>query len=185
MATQRKSIYQVIDKFGSSGDMAATLNNKLINLRSESLAESLNDFENSTHKLEYVKSIDGIDFINDSRSTNVNSVWFALESMSKPTIWIMSINSVDLISEELIDLVNEKVKTIIIQGVYNSAIYDFFKGLKKEVIFSMNLEEATRSAFYSGQSGDVVLFSPGVVSGGMFKTYRERGDMFKDAVSQL
>lgn len=185
MATQRKSIYQVIDKFGGSGDMAATLNSKLINIRRESLAESLGDFENSAHKLELVKSIDGIEFINDSRSTNPNSVWFALENMHKPTIWIMSINNLADISEEMLDLVNEKVKSIVIQGVYSTAIYDFFSGLKKEVHFSMNLEEAVRTAFYSGTAGDVVLFSPGVVSSGMFRTYRERGDLFKNAVSQL
>jgi UDP-N-acetylmuramoylalanine--D-glutamate ligase len=185
MATQRKSMYPVLSRFGSSGDMAATVNSKLINIRSESLAESLGDFENSAHKLEYVKSIDGIDFINDSRSTNANSVWFALESMNKPTIWIMSINNIDDINSELLDLINEKVKIIVIQGVYSSAILDFFKGLKKEVFFSMNLEEATRTAFYSGEAGDVVLFSPGIVSGGMFRTYRERGDKFKDSVSQL
>lgn len=185
MATQRKSIYQVLDKFGGSGDMAATLNSKLINIRRESLAESLCDFENSAHKLELVKSIDGIEFINDSRSTNPNSVWFALENMHKPTIWIMSINNLSDISEELLDLVNKKVKSIVIQGVYNTAIYDFFRGLNKEVHFSMNLEEAVRTAFYSGSAGDVVLFSPGVVSSGMFRTYRERGDLFKNAVSQL
>ena len=185
MATQRKSIYQVLDKFGGTGDMAATLNSKLIKIRSESLAESLGDFENSAHKLEFVKTIDGIDFINDSRSTNANAVWFALESMNKPTIWIMSISDLNEISEELLDLIHSKVITIVIQGVYSTAIYDFFVGLKKEVHFSMNLEEATRSAFYSGKSGDVVLFSPGVVSSGMFRTYRERGDLFKDAVAQL
>lgn len=185
MATQRKSMYQVLDKFGGTGDMAATLNSKLIKIRSESLAESLGDFENSAHKLESVKTIDGIEFINDSRSTNPNSVWFALESMHKPIIWIMSINNLEDISEELLELVNEKVKIIVIQGVYSTAVYDFFTALNKEVHFSMNLEEATRTAFYSGTSGDVVLFSPGVVSGGMFRTYRERGDQFKDAVAQL
>lgn len=185
MATQRKSMYQVLDRFGSTGNMAATLNSKLINIRHENLAESLGDFENSAHKLEFVKAVDEIDFINDSRSTNSNAVWFALESMTKPTIWIMSISNIDEITGELLDLIQEKVKTIVIQGVYNSAIFDFFKGLNINVYSSMNLEEATRSAFYSGNKGDVVLFSPGVVSGGMFRTYRERGDKFKDSVSQL
>lgn len=185
MATQRKSMYQVLDKFGSTGDMAATLNSKLINIRHENLAESLGDFENSSHKLEFVKAIDEIDFINDSRSTNSNAVWFALESMTKSTIWIMSINSMEDITGELLDLIHEKVKAIVILGVYNSAIADFFKGLKIEIYSSMNLEEATRSAFYAGDKGDVVLFSPGVVSGGMFKTYRERGDKFKESVYQL
>ncbi|PKP27414.1 MAG: hypothetical protein CVU02_03525 [Bacteroidetes bacterium HGW-Bacteroidetes-19] len=185
MATQRKSMYQVLDKFGSTGNMAATLNSKLINIRHQNLAESLGDFENSAHKLEFVKTIDEIDFINDSRSTNSNAVWFALESMTKPTIWIMSINSIDEITSELLDLIREKVKTIVILGVYSSAIFDFFKGLHIEVFSSMNLEEATRTAFYSGKKGDVVLFSPGVISGGIFRTYRERGDKFKDAIAQL
>ena len=182
--TPKKSFYDLLNS-DSQGDMASTLSSKLVNLRRESLANILSDFENSAHKLEYVTTLDGVDFINDSRSTNPNAVWFALESMKKPTVWIMSINELESINQSLADLINKKVKTIIILGVYSSAIVDFYKSLKKEVFLAMNLEEATRTAFYAAQDGDCVLFSPGVVSGGIYKTYRERGEQFKNAVAQL
>lgn len=165
--------------------MAATLAERLISTRNANLNESLSDFEGSAHKLELVKTIEGVDFINDSRSTNVNSVWFALESMTKPITWIMNIDKLEDISEDLLEVVNQKVNRIIIQGVYNLEIFDFFTGLNKEVQFSMNLEEAVRNAYYSCKQGDVVLFSPGNTSSGMYRTYRERGDKFKDAVAQL
>ncbi|MCQ2270300.1 MAG: hypothetical protein MJZ52_03615 [Bacteroidales bacterium] len=165
--------------------MAAALAGKLLHARNESLNESMSDFEGSANHLELVKTINDIDFINDSRSTNVNAVWFALESMTKPTTWIMSIDNREVITDELIDIVNEKVKHIIILGVYNPEIYDFFADLGKEVDFSMNMEDAVRTSFYASAGGDAVLFAPGTTSFGMYRTYRERGDKFKEAVAQL
>jgi len=185
MANQQQSFFNMFDKKNKVGDMAATLAEKLIQARNEGLKEAMSDFENMEHKLEFVKTIEGIDFINDSRSTNINSVWFALESMTKSTTWIMNIAQLESITDDLLDIINEKVKTIVIQGVYNSAIYDFFNGLHKKVIFSMSLEDAVRSAFYSSSAGEVILFSPGTVSAGAYRTYRERGEKFKDAVAQL
>ena len=185
MTNQQQGFFNMFEKKNKVGDMAATLAETLIQARNESLRESLSDFENSEHKLEFVKTIGGIDFINDSRSTNINSVWFALESMTKPTTWIMNIAQLESITVDLLDIINEKVKLIVIQGVYNSAIYDFFSGLHKKVVFSMNLEDAVRSAYYSSQPGNAILFSPGTVSAGAYRTYRERGEKFKDAVAQL
>lgn len=182
--TPKKSFYDLMNS-DSQGDMASTLSSKLVNLRRESLANILSDFENSAHKLEYVTTLDGVDFINDSRSSNPNAVWFALESMKKPTIWIMSIQDLESIDQSLADLINKKVKFIVMLGVYSSAIFDFYKGLKKEVFVAMNLEEAVRTAFYAAQSGDCVLFSPGVICGGVYKNFRERGEQFKKAVAQL
>ena len=175
--TPKKSFYDLLNS-DSQGDMASTLSSKLVNLRRESLANILSDFENSAHKLEYVTTLDGVDFINDSRSTNPNAVWFALESMKKPTVWIMSINELESINQSLADLINKKVKTIIILGVYSSLLLTFIKALK-EVFLAMNLEEAVRTAFMLLKMEIAVLFSPGVVSGGIHKTYRERGDQFK------
>jgi len=186
MAQQtRTGMFQALSNFQVARDRAATLSQNLIQIRNESLQESLSDFENSEHKLEFVKSIEGVDFINDSRATNANAVWFAMENINQPIIWITNMNSVDLITDDLKQLIYEKVKIIVIQGVYSSAMEDFFKQMNRDVYVVMNLEDAVRTAFYAGSSDETVLFSPGVVSAGMYRTYRERGDKFKEAVAQL
>lgn len=177
--------YNVIPTTDDRTTMVGALAGKLINARNQSLNESMSDFEGSANNLELVKNINGIDFINDSRSTNVNAVWFALESMTKPTTWIMSIDKVENISESLIDTILEKVKHIIILGVYNPDVFDYLAEMGFQVDFSMDMEDAVRTAFYSCNPGDVVLFAPGTVSFGVYRTYRERGDKFKDAVAQL
>lgn len=185
MAKQKNNQYDMFDNSQESNSMMTALANKMIEARSKGIQTILSDFEGSEHKLEYVKTIGGIDFINDSRSTNPNSVWFALESMTKPTTWIMSINSKDEINNSLLESIEEKVKNIVIQGVYNSNILNYFSSLKKKVFFAMNLEEAVRTAYYASDRGDVILFSPGAKSAGMYPTYRERGSKFKNAVAQL
>jgi len=186
MAQQtRTGMFQALSNFQTARDRAATLSQNLIRLRSESLQESLSDFENSEHKLEFVKNIEGVDFINDSRATNANAVWFALENMTQPVTWITNMSSVDIITEDLQQLIREKVKIIVIQGVYNTAVEDFFKRMNKDVYMVMNLEDAVRTAFYSSSADETVLFSPGVGSTGMYRTYRERGEKFKEAVAQL
>lgn len=185
MTNQKSNSYNIHNNEEAYSSMVASLSKKLINIRNHNLSESLSDFEGIKHKLQYIKSIEGIDFVNDSRSTNINSVWFSLESMQKPIAWIMNIDNIDLITEDLLDAINNKVSKIIIQGVYNSEILDFFTGLGKEVFFTMNLEDAVRTAYYSCKPGDVVLFSPGTTSNGIYRTYRERGDKFIDAVAQL
>lgn len=185
MATNKINRYNFYGTQDEPVSMATMLAKRMIQARSESIHRNISDLEGSEHKLEFVKQIRGIDFINDSRATNSNAVWSSLESMSKPTTWIMSINSIDDISEALLDVINEKVRVIVVQSVYNGAILDFFRGLHKRVFFAMNIEEAVRTAFYESDSGAAVLFSPGVTSSAPFPTYRERGNKFKEAVSQL
>ena len=185
MATNKHIGYNAFPTTDNRSSMAAAVAGRLLHARNESLNESLSDFEGSANNLELVKSIEGIDFINDSRSTNVNAVWFALESMTKPTTWIMSIENRKSITDSLVDIINEKVKHIIILGVYNPEIYDFLASLDKEVDFSMNMEEAVRTAYYASAAGDAILFAPGTTSFGMYRTYRERGEKFKEAVAQL
>jgi len=186
MAQQtRTGMFQALSNFQTARDRAATLSQNLIRLRSESLQESLSDFENSEHKLEFVKTIEGVVFINDSRATNANAVWFAMENMPQPITWITNMNSVELITEDLKQIIQEKVKIIVIQGVYNSALEDFFKSMNKDVYMVMSLEDSVRTAFYASSSDETILFSPGVVSAGMHRTYRERGERFKEAVAQL
>ena len=186
MAQQtRTGMFQALSNFQTKRDRAATLSQNLIRLRNESLQESLSDFENSEHKLELVKTIEGVDFINDSRATNPNAVWFAMENMTQPIIWITNMSSTELITEDLKRLIREKVKIVVVQGVYNTALEDFFKKMDKDVYMVMSMEDAVRTAFYAGSSDETVLFSPGVVSAGMYRTYRERGEKFKEAVAQL
>jgi UDP-N-acetylmuramoylalanine--D-glutamate ligase len=186
MATQtRTGMFQALSNFQFARDRAATLSQNLITLRNESLQELLSDFENSEHKLEFVKNIEGIDFINDSRATNANAVWFAMESMHQPIIWITNMNSVELLTDDLAQIIREKVKIIVIQGVYNSLLENYFRKMNKDVYMVSDLEDAVRTAFYAGSSDETVLFSPGVVSAGMYRTYRERGEKFKEAVAQL
>jgi len=186
MAQQtRIGMFQALSNFQLARDRAATLSQNLIRIRNESLQEALSDFENSEHKLEFVKNIEGVDFINDSRATNANAVWFAMENMTQPITWITNMNNVDLFTEDLKRLIHKKVKIIVTQGVYNTEIEDFFRKMNKDVYMVMSLEDAVRTAFYASSSDETVLFSPGVVSTGMYRTYRERGDKFKEAVAQL
>jgi UDP-N-acetylmuramoylalanine--D-glutamate ligase len=186
MAIQtRTGMFQALSNFQFTRDRAATLSQNLINLRNESLQDLLSDFENTEHKLEFVKTIEGVDFINDSRATNANAVWFALENMHKPTIWITNMNNLELITEDLKQVIHEKVKIVVIQGVYNIELKEFFKKMNKDVYTVVNLEDAVRTAFYAGSSNETVLFSPGIPSTEQYRTYRERGIKFKEAVAQL
>jgi len=186
MATQTRSgMFQALSKFQFARDRAATLSQNLIQLRSESLQELLSDFENSEHKLELVKSIESVDFINDSRATNANAVWFAMSSIHQPITWITNINSVEALTDDLKQIIREKVKVIVFQGIYNTELKELFKKMSKEVYLSDDLEDAVRTAFYASSTNDAILFSPGVVSAGRYRTYRERGEKFKEAVAQL
>ncbi len=164
--------------------MVAAITSNLVNIRKKNIAASLSDFEGSAHKLEHVKSLNNIDFIDDSSSVNPTAVWFALQSMTKPTVWITNIASVERITDDLIESVQEKVKAIVMQGVYNTEVYERFASLGLPVFVEMNLEDAVRQAFYACDGGYAVLFSPGV-NGTAQETYRERGDKFQDAVAQL
>jgi UDP-N-acetylmuramoylalanine--D-glutamate ligase len=181
----RTGTFQALSNFHIVRDRAATLSQNLIRLRNENLQELLSDFENSEHKLELVKTIDGVDFINDSRATNANAVWFAMENMNRPVIWITNMNEIEMITENLKQSIQEKVKIIVIQGVYNTDLEAYLKKMNKDVYSVIGLEDAVRTAFYAGSSDEVVLFSPGVVSSGAYRTYRERGEKFKEAVAQL
>jgi UDP-N-acetylmuramoylalanine--D-glutamate ligase len=170
---------------GSRESRMTAFAEKLINTRIDSLKESLSDFSGSDHKLEQITTLSGITFINDARATNSNAVWFSLSSMTKPTAWIMSINDVAQVDENLLKEVRRVVKTIILCGVYNQEVSDFFTQMGFKVHLAMNIEEATKTAYYSSVPGQVVLFSPGNSSIASLETYRERGEKFRVAVAQL
>ncbi len=167
-----------------SNPMVATLADRLIEIRKKNIAASLSDFEGSAHKLQKVKTLQRVDFVDDARSTNPNSVWFSLQSMTKPTVWITNIDKVENITDELLEEVGEKVKCVVMQGVYNTDVYDRFAELGLPVYVEMNMEDAVSQAFYACDGGYTVLFAPGAAAT-QGLSYREKGQQFQNAVAQL
>ncbi len=165
--------------------MAAGISGSILNLRKEGMRECLSDFQGVEHRLERFLRVHNIEFINDSKATNVNSVWYALESMQTPVVWI--VGGVDKGNDYsiLFDLVKEKVKAIICLGKDNSKIISTFDGMVKEIVDTKSMEEAVRSAYFLAEKGDAVLLSPACASFDLFKNYEDRGRQFKDAVRNL
>lgn len=165
--------------------MAAGITGRILDLRKDLIRESLSDFQNVEHRLEFVSSIHGIEFINDSKATNVNSTWYALESISKPIIWI--VGGVDKGNDytELFELVKDKVKAIVCLGKNNEKIKDAFGGMVNVIEETQSAKEAVATAYSLGQKGDVVLLSPACASFDLFENYEDRGQQFKKAVKAL
>ncbi len=165
--------------------MAASIASKLVDIRSESIRQSLSAFENVPHRLEFVARIHGIDFINDSKATNVNSAWYALETANSPLIWIAG--GVDKGNDytKLTELVEQKVKAIICLGVDNSKIIELFADKVEAIYETQSAEQAVLTAYTIGKKGDTVLLSPACASFDLFESYEERGDKFKQAVKNL
>ncbi len=172
-------------KHNRYNSLASGVAGRLLNIRKESIRESLASFESVEHRLEPVLEIYGINFINDSKATNVNSTWYALESMQQPTIWIAG--GVDKGNDysQLSDLVKNKVKALICLGEDNSKLHREFEGLVPMVIDAASMDEAVRMAYKMGEKGDNVLLSPACASFDLFEDYEDRGRQFKYAVRQL
>ncbi len=172
-------------KHNLNNSMAAGISASILQLRKEGIRECLSDFQGVEHRLERFLRVHNIEFINDSKATNVNSVWYALESMNTPVIWI--VGGVDKGNDYsmLFDLVKEKVKAIVCLGKDNSKIISEFEGKVKEIVDTKSIEEAVRSAYFLAEKGDTVLLSPACASFDLFKNYEERGRQFKDAVRNL
>jgi len=137
------------------------------------------------HRLEYVATVRGVEFINDSKGTNLNSVWFALESMKRPTILILGGQDKGNDYNEIMDLVQEKVKAIVCLGVDNKRIHQAFDGVVGSIPDTNSAEAAVAAAYQLAESGDSVLLSPGCASFDLFKNYEDRGRQFKEAVKNL
>ena len=165
--------------------MAASLASKLVDIRSESIRQALSSFENVPHRLEYVARIHGIDFINDSKATNVNSAWYALETMDSPVIWIAGGIDKGNDYSKLDELVAEKVKAIICLGIDNSKIIKRYADKVEAIYETQSAEQAVLTAYTIGKKGDKVLLSPACASFDLFESYEERGDKFKQAVRNL
>ena len=165
--------------------MASGISARLVDIRKEVIKQSLADFENIEHRLEHVSMVKGIEFINDSKATNINSAWYALESMNKPVIWIMGGMDKGNDYSQLSELVRSKVKAIVCLGNDNSRIRDAFGQFVTDIIETSSAEDAVKSAYYLGQKGDVVLLSPACASFDLFENFEDRGRQFKKAVYDL
>lgn len=165
--------------------MAAGIAGKAAGIRNENIRESLSDFKGVEHRLERFLKVHGIEFINDSKATNINSTWYALESMTQPTVWI--VGGIDKGNDysELYDLVKSKVKAIVCLGVDNSKIKEAFKEFGIELVETQSMADAVRSAYFLAKSGDTVLLSPACASFDLFENYEDRGQQFKQAVREL
>ena len=175
----------LVGKHNVANCLAASITAKLLNISDNSLVESLKTFQSVEHRLEQFAEIDGVKYINDSKATNVNATYYALESMKTPTIWI--VGGVDKGNDytEIEELVKEKVKAIVCLGVDNKKIIDFFSANKELIYDTSNLEECVKIAKNVAHKGDTVLLSPCCASFDLFKSYEDRGKKFKQAVLAL
>ena len=172
-------------KHNAQNSLAAGIASRVLEIRKESVRESLTDFVNVEHRLEFVAKVHGIEFINDSKATNVNSTWFALESMDKPTVWI--VGGVDKGNDysELMELVKTHVKAIICLGVDNHKIIEAFTGVVDTIVEAKSAHEAVAYGYRFASKDETVLLSPACASFDLFENYEERGNMFKEAVRSL
>jgi UDP-N-acetylmuramoylalanine--D-glutamate ligase len=172
-------------KHNQYNSMAAGISARIAGIRKEKIRETFTRFKGLAHRLEYVATVRGVDFINDSKATNVNSVWFALESMDKPTILILGGQDKGNDYTEIMELVREKVKAIICLGVDNTPIHEAFRNAVDTIVDTTSAQEAVHAAYAAADNGDVVLLAPGCASFDRFNNFEDRGEQFKEAVKSL
>ena len=172
-------------KHNTKNAMAAAMTASLLKVRKDIIRESLEDFEGAEHRLESVLKINGVQYINDSKATNVNATFYALDSMQTPTVWI--VGGVDKGNDylDLMPLVREKVKAIICLGIDNQKIVQTFYNVVDLVVETAGAEEAVKVAYKIAEKGDSVLLSPACASFDLFENYEDRGNKFKQAVREL
>jgi UDP-N-acetylmuramoylalanine--D-glutamate ligase len=165
--------------------MAAGIAGNVLKIRNDVIREALMDFQGVEHRLETVMKVHGINFINDSKATNVNSTWYALESVKGSTVWI--VGGVDKGNDysELYKLVENKVKAIVCLGKENDRVIKAFSGKVESIVESMNMEDAVKAAYYLARDGETVLLSPACASFDLFESFEDRGRQFKSAVRGL
>ncbi|MFT4973496.1 MAG: UDP-N-acetylmuramoylalanine--D-glutamate ligase, partial [Saprospiraceae bacterium] len=172
-------------KHNMKNAMAATSVAKLMQIRKATIRESLSNFQGVEHRLEKVLKIQNVQYINDSKATNVNATFFALDSMNSPTVWI--VGGVDKGNDynDLMSLVREKVKAIVCLGVDNKKIIDAFGNVVDIMLEVSSMNDAVRMAQRLTEKGDTVLLSPACASFDLFQNYEDRGNQFKQAVHNL
>jgi UDP-N-acetylmuramoylalanine--D-glutamate ligase len=165
--------------------MAATAVAQLLNIRKQTIRESLTNFQGAEHRLEKVLKIQGVQYINDSKATNVNSVFYALDSMTTPTVWIVGGVDKGNDYDELMPFVREKVKAIVCLGVDNTKIINAFNNVVDVMVETTSMSEAVQLAQRLAEKGDSVLLSPACASFDLFENYEDRGQQFKQAIFNL
>ncbi|GGH77945.1 MAG: UDP-N-acetylmuramoyl-L-alanine--D-glutamate ligase [Bacteroidetes bacterium] len=172
-------------KHNAYNSMAAGMASRLLNIRKETIRESLSDFDALEHRLEPVMEIHGVEFINDSKATNVNSTFYALESMKKNLVWIVGGVDKGNDYEQLIPMVGQKVKAIVCLGKDVSKIHTEFEGVVETITDAHSMKEAVTAAYKLATKGDAVLLSPACASFDLFENYEDRGRQFKEEVRNL
>lgn len=167
------------------GSMASNIGLHIHEIRNVYLKDCFSDFEGVEHRLEYVANVHGIEFINDSKATNVNAAWFALESMNKPVIWIAGGIAGTDSYESLLPLIQGKVKATVFLGKQPSSLKQLLDRTGIPSAEANNMNTAVELAYYSGKTGDIVLLSPGCPSFNLFRDFEDRGRAFKTAVKNL
>lgn len=172
-------------KHNNYNTMAAGIAAATLGIRKEKIREAVKNFHSLEHRMEFVAMVRGVEFINDSKATNVNSTWFALESMNKPTVLVLGGTDKGNDYGLIADLVKEKVKAIVCMGVDNKKIIEAFKDIVPVIVETDSAKKAVNASFKLAEKGDVVLLSPACASFDLFKNYEDRGRQFKDAVKEL
>lgn len=180
-----KGNFEFQNKLSVGDTMAENLKKNTQNLRKESLREKFSDFENVEHRLEFVANVHGIEYINDSKATNVNSTWYALERMQRETIWIVGGVDKTVDYSSLQELANEKVRAIVYIGTDKAKVFENFLDKVDMIVDAGSMEEAVQMAYYIADKGETVLLSPASASFNMFENLEERGNAFKSAVRSL
>jgi UDP-N-acetylmuramoylalanine--D-glutamate ligase len=172
-------------KHNAYNSMAAAVIASAYNIRKEVIRESLSDFQNVEHRLESVGKVKGVEFINDSKATNVNSSWYALESMDKPVVWIAG--GVDKGNDYAIlkQLVKDRVRIIVCLGLDNRKIHEAFSKEVDMILNTTSMQEAVNVAYHMANKEEVVLLSPACASFDLFENYEDRGRQFKKFVKNL
>ena len=172
--------------------MAATIAANVVGIKKEIIRESLKTFQGVEHRLQYVATVRGVRWINDSKATNVNSCWYALESMTTPTVLILGGKDKGNDYSEIDELVREKCHTLVFMGLHNEKLHEHFDGFKSQItndklqiIDTDNLHDAIQGAYEAAHEGDTVLLSPCCASFDLFKSYEDRGEQFMEAVEKL
>ena len=165
--------------------MAATIAANVLKIKKDVIRESLMTFQGVAHRLQYVASVRGVRFINDSKATNVNSCWYALESMTTPTVLILGGKDKGNDYSEIDDLVREKCHTLVFMGLHNEKLREHFGGFGLNIIDTDNLHDAVQGAYKAAREGDTVLLSPCCASFDLFTSYEDRGEQFMTAVRAL
>jgi UDP-N-acetylmuramoylalanine--D-glutamate ligase len=156
-----------------------------LNIKNEDIRKSLSDFSGVEHRLEYVASAKGVKYINDSKATNVNSCWYALQSMKTPVVLILGGTDKGNDYTEIEALVKEKVRALIYLGVDNNKLHAFFDDKVSQTVDARSMQEAVSKAYELARKGDAVLLSPCCASFDLFKNYEDRGQQFKECVRHL